>query len=75
MKIRVKLMGILRSKSPPGNQVEIAPGATIDDVLAALGIPGNHVMLVSVNGKHQKDRTARLSPDDDLMILPPAGGG
>ena len=75
MQVRVKLMGMFRLKAPEGNKLKLSNGATIDDALKALDIPGDHVHLVMVNGQHETDRGRTLEPDDELMVMPPVGGG
>ncbi len=75
MQITIKLMGILKSKSPENGVLELSDGATIDDLLASLEIPGTHVQVVSVNGRPEKDRTRALAAGDDVTILPPVAGG
>ena len=75
MEVQVKLMGILRDKTPPGGKLQLPPGATVADLLQQLQVPSSQVMLVTVNGQHQRDHTARLSPGDEVTVLPPVGGG
>ena len=75
MEVRLKLMGNLRAKSPDGNTLDVLDGATIDDVLKALDIPSDHVHLVMVNDRHELDRSHALAPNDELMVMPPVGGG
>jgi molybdopterin converting factor small subunit len=75
MQVRVKLMGMLKPKTPPEGKLDLPAGSTIDDALAHLEIPPNHVMVVSVNGQHQRDRARPLASNDELMVLPPVGGG
>jgi molybdopterin converting factor small subunit len=75
VRIRVKLMGFLREKSPPDNSLEIAEAATIADVLRLLELPDNHVHIVTINGRLEGNREQRLAADDELLIFPPVGGG
>ncbi len=75
MKIRLKLMGNLRAKLADGNTLDVPDGTTIDGVLKKLDIPSNHVHLVMVNDRHELDRTYALTLDDELMVMPPVGGG
>ena len=75
MEVRVKLMGMLRDRSPAGGVVQLPEGATVTDLLQQLEIPAREVMLVTVNGQHQRDHTVRLSPGDEVTVLPPVGGG
>ena len=75
MRIRLKLMGVLRSKAPDGDALELPEGATIDDVLAALEIAPDSVQVYTVNGQLERDRSRQLAADDELSVLPPVGGG
>ena len=75
MKLQVKLMGPLKAKTPEGGTLDLSDGASINDVLAALDIPSNHVQMVMVNGKPQPNRDTSLYADDELTILAPVGGG
>lgn len=68
-------MGVLKTKSPPGGVLDVADNATVADLFAALAISDKQVQVVSVNGKFESDRNRALSPGDEIMILPPVGGG
>ena len=56
MQIRVKLMGVLKPKTPPGGELEVADGATIEDVLRALAIEPQRIRVFTVNGQFERDR-------------------
>lgn len=73
--VRLKLMGVLKSKTPPDGQLEIEDGATIEDVLRVVDVPVESVQVFTVNGSLERDRGRVLSDGDDLSVLPPAGGG
>jgi len=75
MQVRLKLMGTLKSKTPPGGALEVADGATIDDVLHALGIASPTLRVFTVNGQFERDRGRVLAADDELTAIPPVGGG
>jgi molybdopterin converting factor small subunit len=75
MQIRLKLMGILRAKAPEGNLLDIPDGASIEDVMQTLDIPTTHVHLAMIDGQHQRDRTTALAENQELMLMPPVGGG
>ena len=75
MMVRLKLMGVLKAKTPNNGQLEIADGATIEDVLRAVDVPVESVQVFTVNGSLERDRGRVLSDGDDLSVLPPAGGG
>ena len=75
MNIRIKLMGVLRDKTPPDGTLQMQGGATVEDVLRQLDIPTTLVQVISINGQFQRDRSHAVSPDDELLILPPVAGG
>lgn len=75
MRIRLKLMGMLKARTPPGGALEVADSATIDDVLRALDIAPQSVRAFTVNGEFERDRRRVLAPDDELAAIPPVGGG
>tara|TARA_B100000029_G_scaffold17902_2_gene18207 strand:- start:36 stop:263 length:228 start_codon:yes stop_codon:yes gene_type:complete len=75
MRIRVKLMAALKDKSPEDDVLDLPDGATINEALAAMKVPGNFVHLVMVNNQMEKDRGRSLSDDDELMVMPPVGAG
>ena len=75
MNIRIKLMGVLREKAPPEGPLQVQGDATIEDVLRQLDIPTTLVQVISINGQFQRDHSHVLSPDDELLVLPPVAGG
>ncbi|MBK7080266.1 MAG: MoaD/ThiS family protein [Betaproteobacteria bacterium] len=75
MQIRLKLMGMLKPRTPPGGTLEVAVGATIADVLRALDIDPRTVRVFTVNGQLERDRDRVLAADDELAAIPPVGGG
>ena len=75
MEIQVKLMGILKEKTPHGGKLELPEGATVADVLQLLDVPGERVHVFTVNGSFERDRTKPLQADDELCVIPPVGGG
>ena len=75
MQLHVKLMGMLRPKTPPGGEIEVPDGATVEAVLQSLDIAAGQVQLVTVNGRPETDRSHTLAAEDDLMVIPPVGGG
>jgi sulfur carrier protein ThiS len=75
MQIRLKLMGVLKAKTPAGGAIEVADGATIDHVLRALDIVAPTVRVFTVNGVFERDRGRALAPGDELTVIPPVGGG
>jgi sulfur carrier protein ThiS len=84
MNITFKLYASLTEYLPPaaqrGNQMplEVAPQATIADIVAPFNMPPKLVHLVLVNGVFvaPEDRSARtLVEGDVLAIWPPIAGG
>ena len=75
MQISIKLMGLLRDKSPPGGILQLPDGATIEDALHALTIESESIQVFTVNGQIVRDRHQRLQDGDALQVLPPVGGG
>lgn len=75
MRVRLKLMGVLKDRTPSDGALEVADGATIDDVLRALDIAPHARQVLTVNGRFERDRGRRLAPDDELVVIPPVGGG
>ena len=75
MHVRLKLMGMLKARTPAGGVLELADGATIDDVLRALEVAPQTIRVFTVNGQFERDRGRVLAPDDELTVIPPVGGG
>ncbi len=80
MNVRVKLMGTLRGKLPPGSSggtaaLDVDPGTTVAAALERLGVGGGHVHLVMVNGAMELDRQRLLADGDELTVFPPVAGG
>ena len=75
MQIRLKLMGVLKGKTPEGEVLDLSAGATITNALEALAISADGVQTFFVNGKVERDQGLELADGDELTILPPVGGG
>jgi sulfur carrier protein ThiS len=84
MKITFKLFASLTDYLPQqaryANQVdlEVAPDATILQIIEPFGLPEKMVHLVLINGRYiaPADRaTLALQPGDVLAIWPPIAGG
>ena len=78
MKINVKLFATLRKYAPAGSSakqdVTLADGTTIRQLLQQLALPEPEVAFVFVNSKRQK-LDEPLSHGDELGIFPPIAGG
>ena len=75
MQVGLKLMGMLKEKTPESGVLELPEGARIEDALIALAIPVDSVQVFTVNGSLVRDRGQALSDGDNLQVLPPVGGG
>lgn len=84
MKITFKLFATLTDHLPPdarrSNQVmlDVAPEATISQIIEPFGLPPRLVHLVLVNGRYiepDKRLSTTLSEGDVLAIWPPIAGG
>ncbi len=68
-------MGVLKKRTPPGGALELENGSTIRDALAALDLPNKRINAVSLNGGVERDFSRPLKAGDELVVLPPVGGG
>jgi sulfur carrier protein ThiS len=75
MRIQLKLMGLLKDRTPPGGELEVVAGSTIAQILAGLGVPDQGVQALSVNGSIERDRQRVLVDGDEVTVIPPVGGG
>ena len=84
MNITIKLFATLTDYLPPevrrSNQMalDVAPDASILQIIEPFGLPEKLVHLVLVNGKYiapEVRGTTTLSADDVLAIWPPVAGG
>jgi sulfur carrier protein ThiS len=73
--VRINLMGGLKELTPSDSQLELAAGAAISDVLAALNIDPAQAQIVLVNGRPHPDHGHGLSDQDELTVIPLVGGG
>ena len=78
MKIKVKVFATLRKyavdESSGEQEVELAEGATVGQVLGELKIPQAEVAFVFVNSVRQK-LDEPLAEGDELGVFPPIAGG
>jgi len=76
--VRVTLFADLRRflpKGADGPQTYTLPaGATVADLLAAIGIPAEDEVTVGLNGEQAARETALRDGDDAVMFSPMEGG-
>ncbi|MET0816929.1 MAG: MoaD/ThiS family protein [Solirubrobacteraceae bacterium] len=81
MRVRVRLgAGLSRFAEAPQLSIDLADGASVDDLLDALGSrqPSLAPALTSVLpvvGGTQVEREQRLEPGDEVALLIPVAGG
>ena len=84
MNITLKLFASLTDYLPPENkytnmvELEVAPDASIMQIITPLALPAKMVHLVLVNGKYvepEQRLTQTLVEGDVLAIWPPIAGG
>jgi sulfur carrier protein ThiS len=79
MKVKVMLFGHHARLLPPGasgnaTSVDFEEGATIADVLDALGVPADGRSYVQLNGKRE-EATTTVVDGDEIRVIVPLGGG
>jgi molybdopterin converting factor small subunit len=79
MPLQVRLFATLRQFVPgydphQGLALEIAPGATLAQVIQHLGLPPEDVTLILVDGVHRQP-DIQLQGDERVAFFPPVGGG
>lgn len=80
MNVTVKLFAMLNRYAPDRQKagepfdVALPEGSTIDDLVAHLGIPEREVKVAFVDGRARAG-VFRLTPDAEVGIFPPVGGG
>ncbi|MDH3719022.1 MAG: MoaD/ThiS family protein [Planctomycetota bacterium] len=75
MKINIKLMGVLKDKTPADGTLDVPDGATIEEALRVLDISAETVQVCTVNGTLERNLQRTLAADDELSVVPPVGGG
>jgi molybdopterin synthase sulfur carrier subunit len=84
MQITFKLFASLTDYLPPEArytnivQLNVAPEASISQIIEPFGLPARMVHLVLINGKYiepEKRLTQTLAEGDVLAIWPPIAGG
>lgn len=83
MRITIKLFALLAKYLPDGAvknelEIEVADGASVQDVIHHLKLPSEHCHLVLVNGVYiapSERETHVMAPGEALAIWPPVAGG
>jgi molybdopterin converting factor small subunit len=77
MLINVLLFGIHRERLAKATHgrlaVNLSPDSNLADLLVALDIQGG--VLISLNGRLERDLNHPLSEGDEVHLVPPVGGG
>ena len=75
--IHLQLFSILRGILPPELKgrtvIQLNEGSTLKDLLSELDI--NRRVAISVNDKHERDRSRVLEDGDQVKIFTSVGGG
>lgn len=79
MQVEVRLYGVLRKYLPntrpgEGYKVDLPEGATVADLMSALGMPVDDVNQAFVNGQ-TVDLAHVLADGDNVRVFSPLGGG
>jgi len=77
LEIHLQLFSILRDKLPPETKgrtvIQLFEGSTLKDLLTEIDI--NRRVAISVNDKHERDRSRKLEDGDQVKIFTSVGGG
>ncbi len=77
MKVQVKFLAIYRKLLPPGTppvfEQEVAPGTSVDDLVASLPAPTGDATVVLVNGR--QPQPGQVLHEGDIVALFPAIAG
>jgi sulfur carrier protein ThiS len=73
--VEIQLAGTLSRYAPAGaTAVRVAPGRTLLDVAAEIGIPRRQALVALANGT-TVDLNYVLAPGDRIKLVPPIAGG
>jgi molybdopterin synthase catalytic subunit len=76
MKVAVKLFAALREQAGARERaLELADGASVDDVWPALGLGEEPAGLVYAVNRSYVERGTSLSDGDEVALIPPVSGG
>ncbi len=74
MRVQVKCFATLSRYAPASGAVDLAEGASVADLLAALGLAQDEVKLIFRNNRHCAV-DASLADGDEVRLFPAVGGG
>lgn len=77
MQITVKLYGTLKAYAPGAKtqfELELASGATLEDVLGYWNIPYDDTHVLLINGR-RASKNSRFHSGDILVMFPEISGG
>ena len=74
MQIEIKCFATLSDFTPENGVLDVAEGTTVQNVISHLGMNGEDVKIMFVNGKHQSLETV-LTEGDRVGLFPAVGGG
>ena len=76
MHVSIRLFAGLRERAGTGARtLELADGATVDDVWPALGLGGEPAGLLYAVNKRYATGDAALADGDEVALIPPVSGG
>lgn len=76
MKVRVRLFAAVRERAGSGSvEVELSEVAGVGDVWPPLGLGAEPTGLLYALNRGYAEKTAGLSPGDEVAVIPPVSGG
>jgi molybdopterin converting factor subunit 1 len=76
VKVRVRLFAALRERAGTSNvELDLPEGSSVANVWTELGLGEEPAGLVYALNRSYVDRTAALSPGDEVAVIPPVSGG
>ncbi|MBA3374914.1 MAG: molybdenum cofactor biosynthesis protein MoaE [Actinobacteria bacterium] len=76
MKVRVRLFAALRERAGSRSvELELPDGAVVGDIWDELGFGDEPDGLLYAVNRGYTEKSAKLSPDDEVAVIPPVSGG
>ena len=76
MNVHVRLFAALREQAGTGTlDLDVADGATVGDVWPQLGLGDEPAGLLYARNRTYVERSAALTPGDEIAVIPPVSGG